>query len=66
MIIFMVFIVIESDFIFTVIRVDQFSPVQVEAMKQLFELSPSQVRAHCLLALRPLESNARYSVDSTV
>jgi hypothetical protein len=62
----MVFIVIESGFTFTVIRVHQFSPVQVDAIKQLLALSPSQVRAHCILALAPLESDARYSVDSTV
>jgi hypothetical protein len=31
-IIFKVFIVIESGFTFTVIRVDQFSPVQVDAI----------------------------------
>jgi hypothetical protein len=66
MIIFMVFIVIESDFIFTEIRVHQLSPVQVQAIKQLFALSPSQVRALCILALTPLESDARYSVDLRV
>ncbi len=66
MIIFIVFIVIESGFIFTVIRVHQFSPVQVDAMKQLLALSPSQVQALCILALTPLVSDARYSVDSTV
>ncbi len=42
-IIFKVFIVIESGFTFTVIRVHQFSPVQVDAMKQILALSPSQV-----------------------
>jgi hypothetical protein len=57
-IIFMAFIVIESGFISTVIRVDQFSPVQVDAMKQLLALYPSQVKALCILALTPLESNA--------
>jgi hypothetical protein len=66
MIIFMVFIVIESGFIYTEIRVHQFSPMQVDAMKQLLALSPSQVPALCLLALTPLESDVRYSVDSTV
>ncbi len=66
MIILMVFIVIKSDFTFTVIRIHQFSPVQVDAMKQLLALSPSQVQALCILALTPLESDARYSVDSTV
>jgi hypothetical protein len=66
MIIFIVFIVIESGFTFTVIRVHQFSPVQVDAMKQLLAPSPSQVHALCILALAPLESYARYSVDSTV
>jgi hypothetical protein len=65
-IIFTVFIVIESGFTFTVIRFHQFSPVQVVAMKQILALSPSQVRALCILALTPLESYARYSVDSTV
>jgi hypothetical protein len=65
-IIIMVFIVIESGFTFTVIRVHQFSPVQVVAMKQILALSPSQVQALCILALIPLESYARYSVDSTV
>jgi hypothetical protein len=45
MIKFIVFVVIESGFIFTVIRVHQFSPVQVDAMKQLLALSLSQVRA---------------------
>ncbi len=54
MIIFIVFTVIESDFISTVIRVHQFSPVQVDAMKQYLALSPSQVRALCILALTPL------------
>jgi hypothetical protein len=34
MIIFMFFIVIESGFTFTVIRIHQFSPVQADAMKQ--------------------------------
>jgi hypothetical protein len=53
MIIFIVFTVIEPGFIFTVIRVHQFSPVQVDAMKQLLALSPSQVRALCILALTP-------------
>jgi hypothetical protein len=62
----MVFIVIESDFTFTVIRVHQFSPVQGDAMKQIFALSPSQVQALYILALTPLESDERYSVDSTV
>jgi hypothetical protein len=66
MIIFMVFIVIESGFIYTEIRVHQFSPMQVDAMKQILALSPSQVQALCILALTPLESDARYSVDSTV
>ncbi len=66
MIIFIVFIVIEPVYIFLVIRVHQFSPVQVDAMKQLLALSPSQVRALCILALTPLESDARYSVDSKV
>ncbi len=66
MIIFIVFIVIESGFISTVIRVHQFSPVQVDAMKQYLALSPSQVRALCILALTPLKSDARYSVDSTI
>jgi hypothetical protein len=68
MIVFMVFIVIESGFTFKliVIRVNQFSPVQVDAMKQIPALSPSQVQALCILALTPLESDARYSVDSTV
>ncbi len=65
MIIFMVFIVIESGFIYTVIRFYQFSPVQVDAMKQLLALSPSQVKALCILALTTLESDAQYSVDST-
>jgi hypothetical protein len=62
----MVFIIIESGFTFTVIKVHQFSPVQVDAMKQLLTLSPSQVQALCILALTPLESDVRYSVDSTV
>ncbi len=65
-IIFIVFIVIESGFRFTVIRVCQFSPVQVDAINQLIELSPSQVRALCILALTSLESDARYSLDSSV
>ncbi len=64
MIKFMVFIVIESGFTITVIRVHQFSPVQVEAMKQLLALSLSQVRVLCILNLTPLESDARCSVDS--
>ncbi len=51
MIIFMVLIVIESGFISTVIRVHQFSPVQVDVMKQLLALSPSQVQVLCTLAL---------------
>jgi hypothetical protein len=50
----MVLIVIESCLIFTVIRVDHFSPVQAEAMNQLLALSPSQVRALCILAFKPL------------
>jgi hypothetical protein len=55
-IIFIVFIVVESVFIFTtVIRVHQFSPVQLEIMKQLLALSASQERALCVLALTPLE-----------
>ncbi len=58
MITFIVFIVIESGFTFTVIRVHQFSPVQVDIMKQLLALSPSQVRALCILALTPLETYA--------
>jgi hypothetical protein len=62
----MVFIVIESGFTFTVIRVHQFSPLQVDAMKQILALSPSQVQALCILALTPLESDARNSVDSSV
>jgi hypothetical protein len=67
MIIFMVFIVIESGFILTtVIRVHQFSPVQVDAMKKLLALSPIQVWALCTLALAPKESDAPYSVDSRV
>jgi hypothetical protein len=66
MIIFIVFIVIESGFTFTVIRVHQFSPVQVDAMKQILAISPSQVQALCILALTSLESDARYSVDSTI
>ncbi len=57
MIIFIIFIVIESGFIFTVIRVHQFSPVQVDAMKQLLAVSPSQMRALCILALTHLESD---------
>jgi hypothetical protein len=65
MIILKVFIVIESGFTFTVIRIHQFSPVQVDAMKQLLALSPSHLPALCILALTPLESNAQYSVDST-
>jgi hypothetical protein len=48
MIIFMVFIVIESGFTITVIRVHQFSPVQVDAIKQLLAISPSQARALCI------------------
>jgi hypothetical protein len=64
MIIFMVFIVIES--VSTVIRIYQISPGQVEAMKQLLALSPSQMRALCILALTPLESDGRYSVDSRI
>ncbi len=66
MIIFIVFIVIESGFTFTVIRVHQFSPVQVDAMKQILALSPSQVQALYILALTTLESDAQYSVDSRV
>ncbi len=66
MIIFIVFIIIESGFTFTVIRVHQFSPVQADAMKQILALSPSQVQALCILALKPLESDARYSFDSIV
>jgi hypothetical protein len=66
MIIFILFLVIESGFTFTVIIVHQFSLVQVDAMKQLLALLPSQVRALCILALTPLESDARYSVDSRV
>jgi hypothetical protein len=62
----MVFIVIEPGFISTVIIVHQFSPVQVDAMKQLLAVSPSQVRALCILAPTPLESDARYKVDSRV
>jgi hypothetical protein len=50
MIIFIVFIVIESGFIFIVIRVHKFTPLQVEA----------------ILNLTSLESEARYSVDSKV
>ncbi len=65
-IIFKVFIAIESGFKFTVIRVHQFSPMQVDAMKQILALSPSQVRGLCILALTPLESDAQYSVDSRV
>jgi hypothetical protein len=65
-IIFKVFIVTESGFISTVIRVHQFSPVQADAMKQLLALSPSQVRALCIPALTPLESDTRYSIDSRV
>ncbi len=61
MIIFMVFIIIESGFIYTVIRVHQLSAVQVDAMKQHLALSPSQVRTLCILALIPLESDARYT-----
>ncbi len=57
---------IESGFISTVIRVQQFSPVQVDAMKQILALSPSKMRALCILALTPLESDARYSVDSRI
>ncbi len=63
MIIFIVFIVIESGFISTVIRVHQFSPVQVDAMDQLLALLPSQVRALCILFLTPLESDARFRVN---
>jgi hypothetical protein len=59
----MVFIVIESGFTFTVIRVHQFSPVQVDAMKQISALSSSQLQGLCILTLTPLESDARYSVD---
>jgi hypothetical protein len=62
----MVFVVVESGFIFTVIRIHQFSPVQVEAMKQLLALSPSKLWALCILALTPLESDVRCSIDSTV
>ncbi len=42
-IIFMIFIVIESGFTTTETRFHQFSPVQVVAVKQLLALSPSQV-----------------------
>ncbi len=66
MITFKVSLVIKSGFISTVIRFLQFSPVQTEAMKQLLAPSPSQVRALFILALTPLESDAGYSVDSTV
>jgi hypothetical protein len=62
----MVFIIIVSDFTIKVIRILQFSPVQVEAMKQLLALSPSQMWALCILALTALESNARYSIDLTI
>ncbi len=62
----MVFIVIESSFTYTEIRIHQLSPLQVDAMKRILALSPSQVRALCILALTPLESDARYSVDSRV
>jgi hypothetical protein len=54
----MVFIIIESGFTFTVIRVHQFSLMQVDAMKQILALSPSQLQALCILALTPLESDA--------
>ncbi len=64
MIIFIVFIVIESGFKFTVIRVHQFYPVQVDAMKQILALSSSKLRALCILDLKSLESDAQYSVDS--
>ncbi len=43
MIIFKDFIVIESCFTISAIRVHQFSPVQVVAVKQLLALSSSQV-----------------------
>jgi hypothetical protein len=66
MIIFIVFIVTESGFTFTVIRVHQLSPVQVDAMKQLLALLPSQARALSILALTPLELDARYNVNSRV
>ncbi len=66
MIIFKVFIVIESGFIFAVIKVHQFSPVQVEAIKQLLVLSPSQERVLCVLAFTSLKSDAGYSVYSRV
>jgi hypothetical protein len=56
MITLMVFIVIESGLISTVIRIHQLSPVQLEVMKQLLALSPSQVRTLCILALTHLES----------
>jgi hypothetical protein len=63
MIIFLVFIVIESGFTFTVIRVRQFSPVHVDAMKQLLALSPSQVRASIIIILikRPYIINKNFS-----
>jgi hypothetical protein len=54
---------IESGFISAVIKVHQFSPVLVVATKQFLALSPSQMRALCILALKPLESEARISVD---
>ncbi len=56
MIIFIV--LIESVFIFRIISVLQFLPVQIEAMKQLLTLSPSQVRALyiCILALKPRDA----------
>ncbi len=64
-IIFMVFIAIESFFIFTVIRVHQFAAVQVKAMKRfLLALSPSQVWAHYTIALTLLELYTHYRVDS--
>ena len=58
----MIFTVIESGFTISVIRVHQFSPMKVDAIKQLLALSPSQEQALCILALTPLESDARYSV----
>ncbi len=58
MIIFKDFIVIESGFTITVIRVHQFSPVQVVAVKQLLALSSSQVLAPCILNFTLLESDA--------
>jgi hypothetical protein len=67
MIISKVFIVIESGFIFdSVIRIHQFTLVQTEAVKQLLALLPNQVRALCILALIPLETEGRYNVYSRV